>query len=112
MKHFIATTLGAGFLVVSVGSTAALAQPYQQSYQQPYQQPYEHHDDHGDNHGGPQNHDHHWHHGDRFYGERHVVNWRYHHLHEPPYGYEWVQDGRSFVLLNIGNGYIANVVVY
>ncbi|MDR3521787.1 MAG: RcnB family protein [Acidocella sp.] len=104
MKKFIATTVGAVFALVSVGSSAALAQPYQQ--------PYDHHDDHGNYPGGPQDHDHHWHHGDRFYGNRNVVDWRYHHLHEPPYGYEWVQDGHSFVLLNIGTGYIANVVIY
>ncbi len=107
MKRIITTSLAAAVALLAGGATAALAQPYQQ----PYQQPYDHHDDHGDDHGG-QSQERHWHHGDRYEGERHVVDWRYHHLHQPPYGYEWVQDGRSYLLVNVSTGYIANIVIY
>ncbi|HQT46672.1 MAG: hypothetical protein B7X08_04295 [Acidocella sp. 20-63-7] len=55
---------------------------------------------------------HHWQRGGYYSGRRHVVrNWGYHHLSQPPHGYEWVQDGSQFVLITIASGVIAQVLV-
>jgi len=65
---------------------------------------------HGDNHGYASGHS--WHHGDHFYASRHVVkNWHDYRLHQPPAGYEWVQDGSQFVLIAVASGIIADVIV-
>jgi Ni/Co efflux regulator RcnB len=112
MRRLFSRSLGAAVAAALIGATAAQAQPYQPYPQGPG---YGHQDyDHGDrdNHGpgyGPPRHD--WHRGDRFYGDRNRVDWRYHHLHRPPRGYEWVQDGRQFVLIGIGTGVIAEILV-
>jgi len=54
---------------------------------------------------------HHWQHGQRYDGSRRVVNnWQYYHLHQPPHGYEWVQDGSQFVLIAVASGIIADVI--
>jgi Ni/Co efflux regulator RcnB len=51
-----------------------------------------------------------WRHGDRYTGSRSVVDWRSHHLRQPPHGYEWVQSGNQFVLIAITSGIIASVL--
>jgi Ni/Co efflux regulator RcnB len=52
-----------------------------------------------------------WHHGDHYNGGRQVVNnWQYYHLHQPPAGYEWVQDGSQFVLIAVASGIVADVI--
>lgn len=44
---------------------------------------------------------HHWHDGDRYFGQRHFVHaWERYRLPPPPYGYGWVRDGNSFLLLS------------
>jgi len=54
---------------------------------------------------------HDWHNGDHFNGSRHPIsNWSYYHLHQPPQGYEWVQDGDQFVLIAVTSGIIADVI--
>jgi hypothetical protein len=96
MKRIFSLTLAA---TLALGTVSALAQPYQ-----PYAPPYDH--------GGPPGPDgswHQWHRGDRFHGDRHVIDWRYHHLHRPPPGYEWVDNGGEFVLIAIGSGVIADI---
>jgi Ni/Co efflux regulator RcnB len=41
-----------------------------------------------------------------------VVNdWRMHRLAPPPRGYQWVQVGPDYVLVTIGTGVIAQIVV-
>jgi len=52
-----------------------------------------------------------WRRGDHFNGNRDVVqDWQGHHLHRPPSGYEWVQDGNQFVLIAITSGIIASII--
>jgi len=54
---------------------------------------------------------HDWRQGDRFTGDRRVItNWRDYHAHQPPPGYEWVQDGNQLVLISITSGVIADVL--
>jgi len=103
MKRLTSLTLAAGLAMACLGSTAAMAQPYQ-----PYgPAPGYDHRDHGPGYGP----EHHWRDGDRFYGDRHRVDWRYHHLRPPPPGYEWVQDGGQFVLIGIASGVIADILL-
>ena len=53
-----------------------------------------------------------WHHGDYYHGNRYVVrDWQHYHLRQPPYGYEWVQDGDQFVLIAIATGIITDVIL-
>jgi Ni/Co efflux regulator RcnB len=40
-----------------------------------------------------------------------VHDWRSHRLHAPPRGYEWVQVGGDYVLVQMGNGLIAQLVL-
>ncbi len=99
MKRFLSLSLAALLAAASIGASAAQAQQYYG------QGP-------GYSHGpgdGPQRHD--WHRGDRFHGDRNRVDWRYHHLRRPPPGYEWVQDGRQFVLIGIASGVIADILL-
>ncbi len=52
-----------------------------------------------------------WRRGDHFNGHRDVVqDWQGRHLHRPPPGYEWVQDGNQFVLIAITSGIIAGII--
>jgi Ni/Co efflux regulator RcnB len=52
-----------------------------------------------------------WRNGDHYTGNRTVVdNWSHYHLHQPPSGYEWVQDSNQLVLIAITSGVIASVI--
>lgn len=43
---------------------------------------------------------------------QYVVNdWRGHHLHAPPRGYQWVQTGPDYVLIAISSGIIMQIVL-
>lgn len=43
---------------------------------------------------------------------QYVVNdWRGHHLHAPPRGYQWVQTGPDYVLIAIASGIIVQIVL-
>jgi Ni/Co efflux regulator RcnB len=53
---------------------------------------------------------HQWHNGDRYNGSRHQVDWRSHHLRQPPSGYEWVQNGNDYVLIAISSGIVAGII--
>jgi Ni/Co efflux regulator RcnB len=103
MKRVTSLTLAAAVALATLGSTAAMAQPYQPYAPGPGYDRHDHDNDYAR--------DHHWRQGDRFHGDRNRVDWRYHHLRQPPRGYEWVQDGRQFVLIGIGSGIIADVIV-
>jgi Ni/Co efflux regulator RcnB len=53
---------------------------------------------------------HQWHDGDHYNGSRHEVDWRQHHLRQPPHGYEWVQNGNNYVLIAVASGVIASII--
>jgi Ni/Co efflux regulator RcnB len=40
-----------------------------------------------------------------------VNNWRNHHLHAPPRGYQWFQTGADYVLVAAATGIIAEIVI-
>ena len=40
-----------------------------------------------------------------------VEDWRGHHLHQPPRGYQWVQVGGDYVLVAIATGIIAQLLL-
>ncbi|CAL60519.1 conserved hypothetical protein; putative exported protein [Herminiimonas arsenicoxydans] len=43
---------------------------------------------------------------------QYVVNdWRRHHLHAPPRGYQWVQTGPDYVLIAVSSGIIMQIVL-
>ena len=88
LRSFLVT----GTAIVMALGSAAVAQA---QYYQPVPPGYWHHH-------------HHWHVGDRYYGPRHFVHWRRHHLPPPPYGYVWVQEGPQFLLIGPG-GVISRV---
>lgn len=104
MKRFLALPLAAIIAATTMGSTAALAQPYQPGPPPPgyYHGP-----------GGPPGPGwHRWHRGDRFYGNRYVVNhWQRYRLRPPPPGYQWVQYGNQFVLIGIASGIVADIIL-
>lgn len=56
-----------------------------------------------------------WHRGGRlargYWRGRPWVNWRAHALWAPPYGYQWVYVGGYYMLVAIGTGLIADIVV-
>jgi Ni/Co efflux regulator RcnB len=60
--------------------------------------------------------DHNWRAGSRlpaeYRGRQYVVSdWRGHHLHAPPQGYQWVQAGPDYVLAAIATGVIASILL-
>lgn len=62
--------------------------------------------------GGPE--EHRWHRGDRVPDEyRHggYVDWREHHLHAPPRGYQWVDVDGNYALIAVGTGVIADLIL-
>jgi len=71
---------------------------------------------HDESHGAPGHQAHssgrQWHHGDYYHGNRYVVrDWQHYHLHQPPSGHEWVQDGSQFVLIASATGMITDVML-
>jgi hypothetical protein len=95
MKHFRSFLLASAVATLSLGATAAEAQYYAPPSPPP----------------GPYHHHHRWHQGDRYYGHGHVIHhWARYNLPPPPYGYVWVQDGPTFLLLG-GGGVIERVFV-
>ena len=45
-----------------------------------------------------------------YWGRQHEVDWRAHHLRQPPRGYHWVQNGNNYVLAAVAGGLIASIV--
>ena len=78
--------------------------PQNQQHQQPPHPP-EQHQANNQPHGNGN-----WHQGDHYNGGRQTVDWRQHHLHEPPSGYEWVQSGNQFVMIAVTTGIIASII--
>jgi Ni/Co efflux regulator RcnB len=49
---------------------------------------------------------------DEYRNRQYVVHdWRGHHLHVPPRGYQWVQVGGDYVLVAVASGIIAQLIV-
>ena len=76
-----------------------------------------HGDDHrGDGHGQPGNHGHaNWKKGGRIektdWNRGQTVDYRSHHLRQPPRGYEWRQVDGNYVLAAVATGLIASVIL-
>jgi Ni/Co efflux regulator RcnB len=81
-------------------------------------------DDHRDEHRAAAMHDahergagpdHNWHRGDRipdsYRDKHHEVDWRSHHLRQPPAGYHWVDVDGDFVLAAVATGVIADMLI-
>lgn len=57
-------------------------------------------------------HPHRWARGDRYYGPTYVVrDYGYYRLRPPPYGYHWVRDDSSYLLVSMGSGVILDMVI-
>lgn len=109
-----------------MGAPAAWAQNYHSERYPPVQHspggyggPQDQHPDnrgHGEaDHGRPPSHQpmheaRDWHRGDRFDGHRYVLDWRHHHLRQPPQGYEWVNVGGQYMMIAIATGLIAEIL--
>jgi len=62
--------------------------------------------------GGPRGgHRGNWNRGERYDGHRYVLDWRRHHLRQPPRGYEWVNVNGQFLLIAITTGVIADILL-
>jgi Ni/Co efflux regulator RcnB len=116
MKRLLPIALALSFLAPA----AALAQP--ENHGGPPGMEHEHG---SDNHGGEREAPHaspghheamkshrDWHRGDRFEGHRYVLDWKRHHLRQPPRGYQWVHDGDQYVMIAIASGVIADVILH
>lgn len=70
----------------------------------------DHHDDH---HGYVQHKD--WHKGAKIshddWNRGAQVDWRSHHLHQPPNGYEWREVDGNYVLAAAATGLIASAII-
>ncbi|HEX7748349.1 MAG TPA: RcnB family protein [Bordetella sp.] len=120
-KSVISTVLTA---VLAVGGSAAMAQSShdQRSGQDHRPGPNRAAPDHR-----PQGHDRghdarqdpppgHWSRGDRvpptYRGRQYVVNdWRDHHLHQPPRGYQWISTGADYFLIGVATGAVLESVL-
>jgi Ni/Co efflux regulator RcnB len=102
MKRLL-TAAAAAVLALSATAGAASAQPYG------HQDNAQH--DNG-RHNGDRNHD--WRRGGRIEhsdwnrGQR--VDWRRHHLRQPPRGYEWRQVDNQYVMAAVATGVIASIL--
>jgi Ni/Co efflux regulator RcnB len=100
MKRMLTATAAAVIALAGL-SGAAVAQPR--------------HDDRHDNHGpqGPQGHN--WRKGDRInHNDWHryqSVDWRSHHLRQPPRGYEWREVNGQYVMAAAATGLVAAIIM-
>ena len=73
----------------------------------------DHHDDHRDNHHYVHHQE--WHRGARIshddWNRGDQVDWRAHHLRQPPRGYEWREVDGNYVLAAVATGVIASVII-
>ena len=114
MKYLVSAAIALALL----GSPAALAQPDNPNHQGQNPGP----DQNNGGPGGPPgvnqpNRDQpHWSRGDRlsadYRSDQYVVSdWRGHHLRKPPRGRHWVQVNDRYMLVAIGTGLIAEIVL-
>jgi Ni/Co efflux regulator RcnB len=45
-----------------------------------------------------------------YWGPQYEVDWRAHHLRQPPRGYHWVRNGNNYVLAAVAGGLIASII--
>ena len=109
MKRMLTAAAAAAIALTSL-SGAALAQPGPDRHDQPG---YDRHDDRHDNHG-PQG-QHNWRKGDRIsrddWHRYQSVDWRRHHLRQPPRGYEWREVNGQYVMAAVATGLIASIII-
>jgi Ni/Co efflux regulator RcnB len=108
MNRMLAATAAALIGLTSL-SSAALAQPGPDRHSQ---SGFDRHDDRGgppDRGGG-----HNWRKGQRISHDEwrryQTVDWRRHHLRQPPRGYEWRQVNGDYVLAAATTGLIASII--
>jgi Ni/Co efflux regulator RcnB len=101
----ILTAASAALIALTAAAGAATAQPYG------------HDDQRGgyDQARGDNGHHHNWQRGQRIshdeWGRYQRVDWRQHHLRQPPRGYEWRQsDDGKYVLAAVATGLIASII--
>jgi Ni/Co efflux regulator RcnB len=97
MRRILTATAAAVIALTSL-SGAAMAQPR--------------HDDRHDNHGPQGNHN--WRKGDRIsrddWHRYQSVDWRRHHLRQPPRGYEWREVNGQYVMAAAATGLVAAII--
>jgi Ni/Co efflux regulator RcnB len=114
MKYLISTALALALL----GSSAALAQPYNPNHQGQNPAPFQNNGGPGGPQGfnGPNRDQPHWSRGDRLpdqYRQNDYVvsDWRSHHLRKPPRGHHWVRVNDRYVLVAITSGLIMEAIL-
>jgi Ni/Co efflux regulator RcnB len=110
--------LSAALALSLLGGTAAMAQPYGHSDHRNdnngrYSQSADRHDDRHDNRHDNRNHR--WSRGERlpssYYSSRsHYVDYRRHHLRQPPRGYQWVQVDNNYMMVALATGLISSII--
>ena len=109
------TLLTAAIALSLLGGTAASAQPYGHANghdrdDRRQEQRSDRHDDRRDNKASRAS----WRQGQRLpasYRTRgHYVDYRQHHLRQPPRGYQWVQADNNYVLVALTSGLIASII--
>lgn len=104
MKRMLTATAAALIGLTSL-SGVAMAQPDRHDHDQHGPQGYRH-DDHGR---------HNWRKGERIdrneWRRYSAVDWRRHHLRQPPRGYEWREANGQYVLAAAATGLIAAIIV-
>jgi Ni/Co efflux regulator RcnB len=97
-------------LMAALAATVAMAAPM--AYAQP-DHDRDHRGDHGGDRGDYHRHDewrkgYHMHQDDWARGRQ--IDWREHHLHKPPHGYEWREVDGNYVMAAVATGIIASVI--
>ncbi len=122
-------TMMVGALALSIAAgSVAIAQPYgngpshgQDNHSQDNRGPDNHgHDDHGQaaahqNWGKDYGGGHKWKRGQRIgyndWSSAPAVDYRQHHLRQPPHGYEWRESNGQYVLAAVATGVIASIIL-
>jgi Ni/Co efflux regulator RcnB len=101
MRVFLATTALAAVLVVGASASAQPGNWNHNAYNNNHNASWSNHSD-WRNHGHVSQND--WNRGSQ-------VDWRAHHLHQPPSGYEWRQIDGRYVLAAVATGIIASIIL-
>ncbi|MDB5476324.1 MAG: hypothetical protein JWP49_1835 [Phenylobacterium sp.] len=108
MKRIL-TTAAAGLIALATFAGAASAKPHDNhgQDQQRGENGYDQNQHDNGRHAG-------WHKGGRIasedWGRGQRVDWRRHHLRQPPRGYEWRQVDNNYVLAAVAGGLIASII--
>jgi len=119
MKRIL-TTAAAGLIALAGLAGTASAQPYGHDHDRGNSGYDQNRHDNGDRGHGQYRHDngdrghHNWRRGQRIsrseWGQYQRVDWRRHHLRQPPRGYEWRQVDNNYVLAAAATGLIASII--